>query len=235
MNITIGAYAGYAMIDGILTEVTVKHITLTNKGKLIYHTDKGDYENLTLYASRQNFEHNIPCSCEACLPDNTLIEGVEEKRYKITAWTMKDGEPVSVAVYPDFKIQGRVEPILDKGYYLTREECLKNETYKYVDKNGNVVERDGIGKKMRLTEKQLDFIQKVLEPALKDANEMGICLVYDYSYDRLCACNMPNDVQCDCYSPNHQHSISSDDMYKISERYIIGISEDTYFYEEEEE
>ena len=47
MNITIGAYAGYAMIDGILTEVTVKHITLTNKGKLIYHTDKGDYENLT--------------------------------------------------------------------------------------------------------------------------------------------------------------------------------------------
>ena len=36
MNITIGAYAGYAMIDGILTEVTVKHITLTNNGKLIY-------------------------------------------------------------------------------------------------------------------------------------------------------------------------------------------------------
>ena len=102
MNITIGAYAGYAMIDGILTEVTVKHITLTNKGKLIYHTDKGDYENLTLYASRQNFEQNVPCSSEVCLPDNTLIEGVEEKRYKITAWTMKDGEPVSVAVYPDF-------------------------------------------------------------------------------------------------------------------------------------
>lgn len=182
-NWTFSGLKGFAVIEGILTEVVVSRVSILSPDTMCYKTNKGTFFNLALYDSRENFEKGIAHSTEIwvtnSVEENLIVE--KDQPLKMKVWTMDNGEPTETiqTVALVIKYSYWAEPELPGGYYLTRRDCLNNETYKYEDENGNIIEKVGLAKALRVTEEQEKFISKELVPALKKAREMGLEIFYD--------------------------------------------------------
>ena len=182
-NWTFSGQEGYSVIEGILTEVVVSRVSIISPDTIYYKTNKGTFFNLALYDSRENFEKGIAHSSEIWVEnsvgENLIVEKGQPLKMKV--WTMVNGEPTETiqTIVLVIKYSYWAEPELPGGYYLTRRDCLNNETYKYEDENGNIIEKVGLAKMLRVTEEQEKFINKELVPALKKAREMGLEIFYD--------------------------------------------------------
>lgn len=180
---TFSGMKGYAVIEGVLTEVVVSSVYILSPDTMCYKTNKGRFFNLALYDSRENFEKGIAHSTEIWVTNSVEEKLIVEKGQllKMKVWTMDKGEPTETiqTIALVIKYSYWAEPELPGGYYLTRRDCLNNETYKYEDENGNIIEKVGLAKALRVTEEQEKFISEELVPALKKVREMGLDIFYD--------------------------------------------------------
>ena len=187
----IVATNGYTMIDGELVNVVFN--TKVAKGdNIIYTTDKGkELVNAVTYASAQKFEKGEPSQTKATLPWGLRDLRINEQG-EIEVWTMQNGQPVSEWKDVDVRVFGYIQPILQEGEYLSREECLKHNTYIEVDLEGNKVEHIGICKKLELNEEQKAYLNDELIPILNKSRELGLYFVYDSGSDELRVVNTKN-------------------------------------------
>ena len=146
---TFSGFDGMAVINGILTPIKATSVTMDAKGHFHYKTDKGEFTDIVLYEGQKDFERNNPKECSVRLyTDNVLVEEVLEEdgstKMRMMIWRMVDGEPKKEWVDANFAVGQRVASvILPPNCYGTRTSCLANETYRYIDEEGNVKEKDG--------------------------------------------------------------------------------------------
>lgn len=82
----------------------------------------------------------------------------------------------------------------DEEIYKTREEALSFNTYKVTSKDGEVTERDGIGKLLMLDKDQKELV-KQLESTMQELEKAGVTLIMD-GQEVTYAFNTRN-VECD--------------------------------------
>ena len=237
---TFSGFEGMAVINGILTPIKATSVTMDAKGHFHYKTDKGEFTDIVLYEGQKDFERNMPkeYSVRLCAK-KILVESVLEEdgstKMRMKVWRMVDGEPKEVWVDANFSIsQYTASVILPPNSYDTRTSCLANETYRYIDENGNVKEKDGIGKRLRLTDEQKAYIENNFIPVLDKMREMGIGVTYSSAYDRLCAFNYDKNVEIDYCCDSRIDEIpyvTDNSFYEIRNSTIFEIGEEAVFFD----
>lgn len=169
-NYTV-AENGYAVINGELTPV--KFSSIIAKGDKIYYEipGLGTFENIVTYASPESFERGDVVTRVRTKSNANIVDG------KLGLYSMENGEPVLSYHDVDVNLTRRYEPIIPEGFYESREECLKNNTYIEVTEDGQRIEHVGILKKVALDPDQKEFIRD-LEGMFRKAKEMGIFFTY---------------------------------------------------------
>ena len=225
---TFSGFNGMAVINGILTPIEATSVTMDAKGHFHYKTDKGEFTDIVLYEGQKDFER----------ANNILVEEVLEEdgstKMRMKVWRMVDGEPKEEWVDANFSMsQYTASVILPPDCYGTRTSCLANETYRYIDEEGNVKEKDGIGKRLRLTDEQKAYIENNFIPVLDKRREMGIGVTYSSCYDRLGAFNYDNDVEIDYLDGRFDEVpyVTDDSFYKIRNSTIFEIGEEAVFFD----
>ena len=236
---TFSGFNGMAVINGVLTPIKATSVTMDAKGHFHYKTDKGEFTDIVLYEGQKDFERDNPKEYSVCLcTNNILVEEVLEEdgstKMRMKVWRMVDGEPKEEWVDANFSMsQYTASVILPPDCYGTRTSCLANETYRYIDEEGNVKEKDGIGKRLRLTDEQKAYIENNFIPVLDKMREMGIGVSYSIGYDRLCAFNYDNDVEIDYLDGRFDKIpyVTDDSFYKIRNSTIFEIGEEAVFFD----
>lgn len=228
---TFSGFDGMAVINGILTPIKATSVTMDAKGHFHYKTDKGEFTDIVLYEGQKDFERNMPKELSVLLRStNIQFLDMEDGSLKMKVWRMVDGEPKEVWVDANFSMsQYTASVILPPNHYDTRTSCLANETYRYIDEDGNVKEKDGIGKRLQLTDEQKAYIENNFIPVLDKMREMGIGVTYSTSDDRLCAFNHDNNVEIDYLGGRDIPYVTDDSFYKIRNNAIFSISDETIF------
>lgn len=202
-SIEYSGLSGMAVINGVLTPINAESVIVDAKGHIHYKTDKGDFTDIKMYAGRDEFERDCPQVVEVSkrnrgIPITETTDNEGQTVLKATVWQMVEGEPTEVTIDAEFDLTSKrsycAEIVLPANTYATRIDCLSHETYKYVDEDGTIKERDGVAKKVRLTDEQKAFIENTFVPALKKLNELGIGVVFQTANDGLYAYNANNDI-----------------------------------------
>lgn len=230
---TFSGFNGMAVINGILTPIKATSVIMDAKGHFHYKTDKGEFTDIVLYEGQKDFEMNMPKELSVRLRSNNIqFLDMEDGSLNMKVWRMVDGEPKEVWVDANFSMsQYTASVILPPNHYDTRTSCLANETYRYIDEDGNVKEKDGIGKRLQLTDEQKAYIENNFIPVLDKMREMGICVTYSTSDDRLCAFNHDNNVEIDYLDGRDIPYVTDDSFYKIRNNTIFGISDEAIFFD----
>lgn len=230
---TFSGFDGMAVINGILTPIKATSVTMDAKGHFHYKTDKGEFTDIVLYEGQKDFEMNMPKELSVRLRSNNIqFLDMEDGSLKMKVWRMVDGEPKEVWVDANFSMsQYAASVILPPNHYDTRTSCLANETYRYIDEDGNVKEKDGIGKRLQLTDEQKAYIENNFIPVLDKMREMGIGVTYSTSDDRLCAFNHDNNVEIDYLDGRDIPYVTDDSFYKIRNNTIFSISDEAIFFD----
>ena len=230
---TFSGFNGMAVINGILTPIKATSVTMDAKGHFHYKTDKGEFTDIVLYEGQKDFERNMPKELSVRLRStNIQFLDMEDGSLKMKVWRMVDGEPKEVWVDANFSMSSyTASVILPPNHYDTRTSCLANETYRYIDEDGNVKEKDGIGKRLQLTDEQKAYIENNFIPVLDKMREMGIGVTYSTSDDRLCAFNHDNNVEIDYLDGRDIPYVMCDSFYKIRNSTIFGISDEAIFFD----
>ena len=230
---TFSGFDGMAVINGILTPIKATSVTMDAKGHFHYKTDKGEFTDIVLYEGQKDFERNMPKELSVRLRSNNIqFLDMEDGSLKMKVWRMVDGEPKEVWVDANFSMSSyTASVILPPNHYDTRTSCLANETYRYIDEDGNVKEKDGIGKRLQLTDEQKAYIENNFIPVLDKMREMGIGVTYSTSDDRLCAFNHDNNVEIDYLDGRDIPYVTDDSFYKIRNNTIFSISDEAIFFD----
>ncbi len=230
---TFSGFDGMAVINGILTPIKATSVTMDAKGHFHYKTDKGEFTDIVLYEGQKDFERNMPKELSVRLRSNNIqFLDMEDGSLNMKVWRMVDGEPKEVWVDANFSMsQYTASVILPPNHYDTRTSCLANETYRYIDEDGNVKEKDGIGKRLQLTDEQKAYIENNFIPVLDKMREMGIGVTYSTSDDRLCAFNHDNNVEIDYLDGRDIPYVTDDSFYKIRNNTIFSISDEAIFFD----
>lgn len=230
---TFSGFNGMAVINGILTPIKATSVTMDAKGHFHYKTDKGEFTDIVLYEGQKDFEMNMPKELSVRLRSNNIqFLDMEDGSLKMKVWRMVDGEPKEVWVDANFSMSSyAASVILPPNHYDTRTSCLANETYRYIDEDGNVKEKDGIGKRLQLTDEQKAYIENNFIPVLDKMREMGISVTYSTSDDRLCAFNHDNNVEIDYLDGRDIPYVTADSFYKIRNNTIFSISDEAIFFD----
>lgn len=230
---TFSGFNGMAVINGILTPIKATSVTMDAKGHFHYKTDKGEFTDIVLYEGQKDFERNMPKELSVRLRSNNIqFLDMEDGSLKMKVWRMVDGEPKEVWVDANFSMSSyTASVILPPNHYDTRTSCLANETYRYIDEDGNVKEKDGIGKRLQLTDEQKAYIENNFIPVLDKMREMGISVTYSTSDDRLCAFNHDNNVEIDYLDERDIPYVTADSFYKIRNNTIFSISDEAIFFD----
>lgn len=235
----------YAVINGELTHVSVKERFAENDEHIKYVLERvmegdkrvplGEFEDIKLYYSRALFEKgessvdNYPLDSRCSLNDKGELE----------VWKMEDGEPkASYTGNLVVKVKAPCSPVLPDGCYISRDECLKNETYIERKDDGTSVEHRGVMKRIKLTDEQEKYIQEVLLPALDGCKELGIQLVVSSWEETLFAYNkngFSREVWDGCEPEwTEQYAQLCDMRYVSNLLYCVGDDNAIYDGEEEE-
>lgn len=203
---------GFTMIDGTLTEVTIKKLIATRQS-----VEEEEYEVTTIlqcpdgkehstqipilmYKSVEDYEKEQKACYEVCSspfyirPDG--FRGIDE------AWIFVDGEPVTIDIRPlqvvyDYEQRKwLLQGIPQTNIFRTKEECLSFNEYDVKHADGSVTKRVGINKLVMLDNDQIALFD-TLKQTIQQLKDNNVLLMPDCDGD-IRAFNLRNVKEWDC-------------------------------------
>lgn len=203
---------GFTMIDGTLTEVTLKKLIVTRQS-----VEDNEYEVTTIlqgpdgkehstqipilmYKSVEDYEKEQKACYEVCSspfyirPDG--FSGIDE------AWIFVDGEPVTIDLRPlevvyDYEQRTwTCEGVPQTNIFRTKEECLSFNEYDVKHADGSVTKRVGINKLVMLDNDQIALFD-TLKQTIQQLKDNNVLLMPDCDGD-IRAFNLRNVKEWDC-------------------------------------
>lgn len=203
---------GFTMIDGTLTEVTIKKLIATRQSvedeeyevTTILQGPDGKEHNtqipILMYKSVEDYEKEQKACYEVCSspfyirPDG--FSGIDE------AWIFVDGEPVTIDIRPlrvVYNYEQRTwtcEDIPQTNIFRTKEECLSFNEYDVKHADGSVTKRVGINKLVMLDNDQMALFD-TLKQTIQQLKDNNVLLMPDNDGD-IRAFNLRNVKEWDC-------------------------------------
>lgn len=203
---------GFTMIDGTLTEVTLKKLIVTRQS-----VEDEEYEVTTIFQGPDGKEHSsqIPIQMYSSVED---YEKGEQACYEVCsspfyirpdgfrgideAWIFVDGEPVTIDLRPlevvyDYKQRTwTCEGIPQTNIFKSKEECLSFNEYDVKHADGSVTKRVGINKLVMLDNDQMALFD-TLKQTIQQLKDNNVLLMPDYDGD-IRAFNLRNVKEWDC-------------------------------------
>lgn len=203
---------GFTMIDGTLTEVTIKKLIATRQS-----VEDEEYEVTTILQGPDGKEHNtqIPILMYKSVED---YEKEQKARYEVCsspfyirpdgfsgideAWIFVDGEPVTIDIRPlrvvyDYEQRTwTCEGIPQTNIFRTKEECLSFNEYDVKHADGSVTKRVGINKLVMLDNDQMALFD-TLKQAIQQLKDNNVLLMPDCDGD-IRAFNLRNVKEWNC-------------------------------------
>ena len=203
---------GFTMIDGTLTEVTLKKLIVTRQSvedeeyevTTIFQGPDGKEHSsqipIQMYKSVEDYEKEQKACYEVCSspfyirPDG--FSGIDE------AWIFVDGEPVTIDIRPlrvVYNYEQRTwtcEGIPQTNIFRTKEECLSFNEYDVKHADGSVTKRVGINKLVMLDNDQMALFD-TLKQTIQQLKDNNVLLMPDYDGD-IRAFNLRNVKEWDC-------------------------------------
>lgn len=203
---------GFTMIDGTLTEVTIKKLIATRQS-----VEDKEYEVTTILQGPDGKEHNtqIPILMYKSVED---YEKGQEACYEVCsspfyirpngfsgideAWIFVDGEPVTIDIRPlrvvyDYEQRTwTCEDIPQTNIFKSKEECLSFNEYDVKHADGSVTKRVGINKLVMLDNDQMALFD-TLKQTIQQLKDNNVLLMPDCDGD-IRAFNLRNVKEWDC-------------------------------------
>lgn len=203
---------GFTMIDGTLTEVTIKKLIATRQSvedeeyevtTILQGPDGKEHSTqipILMYKSVEDYEKEQKACYEVCSspfyirPDG--FSGIDE------AWIFVDGEPVTIDLRPlevvyDYEQRTwTCEGIPQTNIFRTKEECLSFNEYDVKHADGSVTKRVGINKLVMLDNDQMALFD-TLKQTIQQLKDNNVLLMPDYDGD-IRAFNLRNVKEWDC-------------------------------------
>ena len=203
---------GFTMIDGTLTEVTLKKLIVTRQS-----VEDEEYEVTTIFQGPDGKEHSsqIPIQMYSSVED---YEKGEQACYEVCsspfyirpdgfrgideAWIFVDGEPVTIDIRPlevvyDYEQRTwTCEGIPQTNIFRTKEECLSFNEYDVKHADGSVTKRVGINKLVMLDNDQMALFD-TLKQTIQQLKDNNVLLMPDCDGD-IRAFNLRNVKEWDC-------------------------------------
>lgn len=203
---------GFTMIDGTLTEVTIKKLIATRQS-----VEDNEYEVTTIlqgpdgkehstqipilmYKSVEDYEKEQKACYEVCSSPFYIrpngFSGIDE------AWIFVDGEPVTIDIRPlevvyDYEQRTwTCEGVPQTNIFRTKEECLSFNEYDVKHADGSVTKRVGINKLVMLDNDQMALFD-TLKQTIQQLKDNNVLLMPDYDGD-IRAFNLRNVKEWDC-------------------------------------
>lgn len=203
---------GFTMIDGTLTEVTLKKLIVTRQS-----VEDEEYEVTTIFQGPDGKEHGsqIPIQMYSSVED---YEKGEQACYEVCsspfyirpdgfrdldeAWIFVDGEPATIDLRPlrvDYDYEQRkwlLQGIPQTNIFRTKEECLSFNEYDVKHADGSVTKRVGINKLVMLDNDQMALFD-TLKQTIQQLKDNNVLLMPDCDGD-IRAFNLRNVQKWDC-------------------------------------
>lgn len=203
---------GFTMIDGTLTEVTLKKLIVTRQS-----VEDEEYEVTTIFQGPDGKEHSsqIPIQMYSSVED---YEKGEQACYEVCsspfyirpdgfrgideAWIFVDGEPVTIDIRPlevvyDYEQRTwTCEGVPQTNIFRTKEECLSFNEYDVKHADGSVTKRVGINKLVMLDNDQMALFD-TLKQTIQQLKDNNVLLMPDCDGD-IRAFNLRNVKEWDC-------------------------------------
>lgn len=203
---------GFTMIDGTLTEVTLKKLIVTRQS-----VEDEEYEVTTIFQGPDGKEHSsqIPIQMYSSVED---YEKGEQACYEVCsspfyirpdgfrgideAWIFVDGEPVTIDIRPlevvyDYEQRTwTCEGVPQTNIFRTKEECLSFNEYDVKHADGSVTKRVGINKLVMLDNDQIALFD-TLKQTIQQLKDNNVLLMPDCDGD-IRAFNLRNVKEWDC-------------------------------------
>lgn len=203
---------GFTMIDGTLTEVTIKKLIVTRQSvedeeyevTTIFQGPDGKehstQSHILMYKSVEDYEKEQKACYEVCSspfyirPDG--FSGIDE------AWIFVDGEPVTIDIRPlevvyDYEQRTwTCEGIPQTNIFRTKEECLSFNEYDVKHADGSVTKRVGINKLVMLDDDQRALFD-TLKQTIQQLKDNNVLLLPDCDGE-MQAYNLRNIQKWDC-------------------------------------
>ncbi len=203
---------GFTMIDGTLTEVTLKKLIVTRQSvedeeyevtTILQGPDGKEHSTqipILMYKSVEDYEKEQKACYEVCSspfyirPDG--FSGIDE------AWIFVDGEPVTIDIRPlevvyDYEQRTwTCEGIPQTNIFRTKEECLSFNEYDVKHADGSVTKRVGINKLVMLDDDQRALFD-TLKQTIQQLKDNNVLLLPDCDGE-MQAYNLRNIQKWDC-------------------------------------
>ena len=203
---------GFTMIDGTLTEVTLKKLIVTRQSvedeeyevTTIFQGPDGKEHStqipILMYKSVEDYEKEQKACYEVCSSPFYIrpngFSGIDE------AWIFVDGEPVTIDIRPlevvyDYEQRTwTCEGVPQTNIFRTKEECLSFNEYDVKHADGSVTKRVGINKLVMLDNDQMALFD-TLKQTIQQLKDNNVLLMPDYDGD-IRAFNLRNIKEWDC-------------------------------------
>lgn len=203
---------GFTMIDGTLTEVTLKKLIVTRQSvedeeydvTTIFQGPDGKehstQSHILMYISVEDYEKGEQACYEVCsLPFGIRpygFSGIDE------AWIFVDGEPVTIDLRPfrvdyDYEqMKWDVQGVPQTNIFRTKEECLSFNEYDVKHADGSVTKRVGINKLVMLDDDQRALFD-TLKQTIQQLKDNNVLLLPDCDGE-MQAYNLRNIQKWDC-------------------------------------
>lgn len=204
---------GFTMIQGYLTEVTLKKLIVTRQGvweeeeyevtTILQGPDGKEHSTqipILMYKSVEDYEKGLEAHLLSC--DNPFsirpngFRGIDE------AWIFVDGEPVTIdlrpleVVYDYEQRKWLLQGIPQTNIFRTKEECLSFNEYDVKHADGSVTKRVGINKLVMLDNDQMALFD-TLKQTIQQLKDNNVLLMPDCDGD-IRAFNLRNVKEWDC-------------------------------------
>ena len=203
---------GFTMIDGTLTEVTIKKLIATRQSvedeeyevtTILQGPDGKEHSTqipILMYKSVEDYEKEQKACYEVCASPFYIrpngFSGIDE------AWIFVDGEPVTIDIRPlevvyDYEQRTwTCEGIPQTNIFRTKEECLSFNEYDVKHADGSVTKRVGINKLVMLDNDQIALFD-TLKQTIQQLKDNNVLLMPDCDGD-IRAFNLRNVKEWDC-------------------------------------
>ena len=203
---------GFTMIDGTLTEVTIKKLIATRQSvedeeyevtTILQGPDGKEHStqsHILMYISVEDYEKGEQACYEVCSspfyirPDG--FRGLDE------AWIFVNGEPATIDLRPlrvDYDYEQRkwlLQGIPQTNIFRTKEECLSFNEYDVKHADGSVTKRVGINKLVMLDDDQRALFD-TLKQTIQQLKDNNVLLLPDCDGE-MQAYNLRNIQKWDC-------------------------------------
>lgn len=203
---------GFTMIDGTLTEVTLKKLIVTRQSvedeeydvTTIFQGPDGkehsSQSHILMYISVEDYEKGEQACYEVCSSPFGIrpygFGGLDE------AWIFVDGEPATIDLRPlrvDYDYEQKkwlLQGIPQTNIFCSKEECLSFNEYDVKHADGSVTKRVGINKLVMLDNDQRALFD-TLKQTIQQLKDNNVLLLPDCNGE-MQAYNLRNIQKWDC-------------------------------------